>query len=1485
LGGVALIATVGVGSGSLWLQTAAGNRFLTRQLRDGVRGAMTEGDFTLGRLETDLWGHAVAYDVVLTDGEGRRLIAASRVAVGYDLAPLLSKRVYIDEIRLDGGVADLVADEQGLLDLQRVFGQAVPKPESDEPWAGLPVDVVATRFVVSGVDVRYRTPQSDLHLVGVHASGAATAHGARIAVTDLSLGAYEAAPHPVPFFAHAALLAYTGDGVDVQGLELVAPETRLRVDGTVSDLSAGGVFALDVTADPVDLRWVDPFVGAGLSGTWRGELAVTGTGRDLRVDGRLDGVGGTRGGLEAHFQMDPRDPQMPWRADLRPEGFHIEDLFPRAATELVLDGALVGSGQGRTWPEDIRIEAHFLGEHQKVREIELTHFETTLLLERGVLSFRETDVRGPLGELIGEGTLDLVGGDLVVDTSGLLRLMGLEAFDVGLLGGDGGVRVRLTGNLFAEDRPLEARGTASFAPFVYGSDVRFDRLDAAFSWRRRGEEMHVQADATGSGGVAYGVAVARVTAPGIQVRLPESGDVFVTGHAVAEEVRAPGDVQVSTVDVAYTVELARQGDLTLAADAVLGPQVIQGFPGARGVGQVTLDGDDVAFDVDLFADADRTFVVATGTYDLAAAAVVLEDLVVAPTPRQVWSGVGTQRFRIVDGGVADAEISLASNLGRFELQGTLGTVEDLDAKVAIDALDLDALAELYPERFSGLDGQVALDLALVGRPADPEVQGTVDVDGLWVEGYSRWLDVQGRVDAGHGRAQVDLVLDAAGEPLATVVGTFPLVLDLADPHLDPDGRVDATLTLRPGDLRRFEWLREGLGLPRGRISATLQASGRLGDPSFHASGVAEMDVKGWSERGRLEFDLVQADGKLSFWADAREGFSTRGEISGTGTSRVDEVLAWAVSHGPEPDFEDWTLYIDDLKTKVALLGTPVESLLLAAGIDVASRGELLGGFVIQGSPMRPQIVGGVTWTDASLGNVELTGAYLGLTPLAPGYELDFSMEFADGGNLSVHGPVPIDVDLREDADTWGRGDLDLFISGDGIPLQVLTALDPDIAEADGLVVVDGTIRGSVFDPAPDFRLALEDGRVVHRVLGLEYRDIDIAVTGDSDRLQLTRMSVTTRDPEFSIQKLVPGTREMGRVQARGSAILDEGWQPTGLTLVVNLDQAHLIGTEDKNLRVSGKIDASGEWPALDVHGDLSVDHATFVLDKAAFATASAFETTPLLLIHRGDAAEEVVRKESSNQPSVYRDFAVDVDVALNRNVEIEAELPFVDELGGLGASLSTLFVKARLGSDQTGDEGLNIRMKGGELAVFHEVDVLEGQAKVLRSLFDVTGGSVTFLGDPTEPLLDVSAEMVVSGGAIDLSIQGTPSKPDIAFSSKEYADQTEIFSILLTGRSPEELSNTEGQSAISALSGLLLSSALGSASGTAGVTIDPDGTVRVDFPLRSNLYGSIKVNPAPIEQENAYTLEIEYTPFRHIVLEVDVGDEHSWSDIFWEVRF
>jgi hypothetical protein len=136
----------------------------------------------------------------------------------------------------------------------------------------------------------------------------------------------------------------------------------------------------------------------------------------------------------------------------------------------------------------------------------------------------------------------------------------------------------------------------------------------------------------------------------------------------------------------------------------------------------------------------------------------------------------------------------------------------------------------------------------------------------------------------------------------------------------------------------------------------------------------------------------------------------------------------------------------------------MDSIGRALDLSIPLGGDLVGGFSVLGSPYTPEVEGGLHWRAGKVGPTTMDGAVVMLSPVEGGYDVEVGARFDGGGSLRVSGIVPVSVDLRTESEAWVTGDLDLEISGAGVPLALASAADPGARAGEGLLQINGEDR-------------------------------------------------------------------------------------------------------------------------------------------------------------------------------------------------------------------------------------------------------------------------------------------------------------------------------------------------------------------------------------------------------------------------------------------
>ncbi len=991
----------------------------------------------------------------------------------------------------------------------------------------------------------------------------------------------------------------------------------------------------------------------------------------------------------------------------------------------------------------------------------------------------------------------------------------------------------------------------------------------------------------------FGVGGSAGFAGRVEVGWPEAGaHVRAVGDLVATELAA-ADATLrrveGPVDVSWVAAAPADARATGVADLLLRDLHYQGRGAALGTLHAEL-GSEVRWELALH-EPDRQVAQLDGSVVLATREVVLTALDVELGADTHLRGRGTQRARVVPGGVADAALDLGVGRGRVQVDGGVSTEGSDRLLVNVTDLDLAELGAVLGPETTGWAGRVSGRVGVVGRLAAPTVDGHVEVHGVGIPGRLAGLEGWLTLEADGTSLRVE---GEAGDAAHTVLlwdVRLPVQLGRGGVRLTPDGPLSGAVELPPVGLAELRDLLGGVALPEVRTSAAVVLGGTVDAPAADLDVSADLPLGTGGPTVRAWLDGGLHDGVVQARLVLNQAFVSRGDATFAARLDVPRLRSWldGTTARPEP-----RTLVSDFGGAVILKQLPVATLRHFADFRADVDGALAGAFAVDGSPFAPRIQGGVNVVDARVGQLRVAPATLELKPFLTGYlvkaELGFATitrpdaregRFGDtppaalptcaaragdpAGQIGVTGTVPLDPTFD-----LGRHGLELKIDGAGVPLAAVEAFVPGMADTGGCFGLGGTITGSIAEPRLDLGLSLTHGATTMAPLGVRLEDIAVNGRFQGQQLALDRVFARTRAGTLRLDS------GGGEIEAKGVLQL-ERWLPTRLDATVHLDRAWLSATSDRRAQVSGDLTVAGKGRNVDVTGDLRVESAFLNLAERFFSDRSARELHPDIHVLRpGAQAEAVAQGEAAPFPFTIRP-RLTVDLA--RHMRLRAAMPLQGAYGDLARSLSTVVVETDV------DGVVSVSHKAGDLRLTGEVATERGEARLLGRPFDLANGVVAFTGaDYRQPILELRAvHHTTDCGDIVAAIGGVPGAPSIELSAEGDALQGDdaVLQTLLLGACPDSAEDPADDALDQTLS--LVSQMLqkevqdsGWASGEAvrieSVEIDATGAGSVGVALGRNLFLTTELDGAAEADENTFSVRIEVAlPYR-LYLSFDTGD-------------
>lgn len=346
---------------------------------------------------------------------------------------------------------------------------------------------------------------------------------------------------------------------------------------------------------------------------------------------------------------------------------------------------------------------------------------------------------------------------------------------------------------------------------------------------------------------------------------------------------------------------------------------------------------------------------------------------------------------------------------------------------------------------------------------------------------------------------------------------------------------------------------------------------------------------------------------------------------------------------------------------------------------------------------------------------------------------DFELAILSEGHLRLKG----------DARIGGR--LDMTVDG-RIPLAVAKNFDDALTDATGVVTLEGSISGSMDVPQFDARIDLEKIGMTVPGLVQPIRDLN-------GRIHL--------NPESIQIETVKGFLDTGSFAVAGTIGLDH-FEPVRIDLKINAGALPLEIRDTLAVIVNGDIQIKGNGRSAEANGEIILLEGLYYKDVNISLLQMASGAT---------TRQRTVAQGTRSMTIPYFD-------TVNLNISIGHRQPF-------------------LAQNNLADFEISPALKiGGTLAnpiVSGRAEVRDGTVTFQRKDFDIKKGVVYFVNPyRTEVEIDIDSEAQIRSWKINLAIKGTPDNLEFLLTSQPQEAEADILSLILFGRTAQELTAGEG---------------------------------------------------------------------------------------------
>jgi autotransporter translocation and assembly factor TamB len=303
------------------------NNFIRSHLVEYVN-ATYHGTIAVGQFHFSLWGPIRLDDVTLSY-QGRQIASISEVRIGYELLPLLQKRIVLSSLDVIRPLMNLAREPGGewnLLAALQPRNPATPKSKSS-------FSLNLKRIALKQGDVRVRTePTAAYHLADIYAAGSARMDQPQQQF-KISSVAFALDGPKVPAGAHVQGAVEYDQAqvatVKLSGLQIWTNHSDILIDGAIRDLAAKHVNAtvnLKKLA-AADVNTVVP--AANLARNLDGFVRVTGQATAMQADVALNSGPAH---VNASANADIAKARPPWDLQAKLANVDLHQLLKPALT-------------------------------------------------------------------------------------------------------------------------------------------------------------------------------------------------------------------------------------------------------------------------------------------------------------------------------------------------------------------------------------------------------------------------------------------------------------------------------------------------------------------------------------------------------------------------------------------------------------------------------------------------------------------------------------------------------------------------------------------------------------------------------------------------------------------------------------------------------------------------------------------------------------------------------------------------------------------------------------------------------------------------------------------------------------------------------------------------------------------------------------------------------------------------------------------------
>jgi translocation and assembly module TamB len=452
--------------------------------------------------------------------------------------------------------------------------------------------------------------------------------------------------------------------------------------------------------------------------------------------------------------------------------------------------------------------------------------------------------------------------------------------------------------------------------------------------------------------------------------------------------------------------------------------------------------------------------------------------------------------------------------------------------------------------------------------------------------------------------------------------------------------------------------------------------------------------------------------------------------------------------------------------------------------------------------------------------------------------------------LQATGNSDADLDLNNLGGNVKQARFNLTVSSAGVDLSPLTSISSEIEKSSGRLIIDVKAGGTLDNPTANGQMTLKDAMFKIKSLRNELNVSNALIELEGKKGFLRQAEITSGKGKGTIE---------GQIDV-----------PTMTYDLSGNMKNFLLKPKRITANITGNLGLKGEGARIEVGGKLTVEKARITIPEE-----QEKEIEEIKFVDE-DKDEFVV----GGPPTDYfkENVALDLSIRMRQNNWVK----------GRGANI-----------ELKGDLDIN-KSFGHDVRIAGTINTVRGTYETLGKLFRIEEGSVSFTGtEKINPLLDVTALYRVSSVQIYVNISGTAEKPVLKLSSDPPMSETDIVSYIVFGAPSDQIGSGNRASIQGVATGVAggiaaaqLEKLLGSklsldvisvGGGTEGPQVEVGKYLTQDLYIAYERETTQSLLNSTTITENRVLLE--YTIFKNVTVNGDVGGENPGVDVFYNFNY